>query len=84
VRSIQLYTLQRWGAEQASIYDAAINQGFELLRDNPRIGKRRPELRPNLLSFPVEHHVLFYRVKRDAIEIVRILHERADAARHLG
>jgi plasmid stabilization system protein ParE len=30
-----------------------------------------------------EHHVVYYRIQDDVIEIVRILHERANAARHL-
>jgi toxin ParE1/3/4 len=63
-------------------YEAAIDHAYDILRDYPRIGKKRDDLRPNLLSFPVEHHVLFYRIKGDVIEIVRIHHERADAARH--
>jgi hypothetical protein len=35
-----------------------------------------------LRSRLVEHHVVYYRVHSDVIEIVRILHERFDAARY--
>jgi toxin ParE1/3/4 len=82
-RGIQLYTLQQWGVDQAIEYDAAFDRVFETLKDNPWIGRSRDEFRPGLMSFPVEHHVLFYRLKGDVIEIVRILHERADASCHL-
>ena len=82
-RNIQLYTLGEWGPEQAIKYDAAIDRVFGTLRDNPMIGKVREDLQPNLRSFPAEHHVIFYRIKKNVVEIVRILHERADAARHL-
>lgn len=47
------------------------------------IGKARDDLGAGLRAWPVEHHVIYYRIKSDAIEVVRILHERADAARHL-
>jgi toxin ParE1/3/4 len=57
---------------------------METLRDHPRMGRERDDPRPGLLSLPVEHHVLYYRLRRDVIEVVRILHERADAARQLG
>jgi toxin ParE1/3/4 len=70
------------GPDQAIAYEAAFDKVFELLRDNPRLGKMRPELRPGLMSFAVEHHIIFYRIKGDVIEIARILHERADATRH--
>ena len=84
VRGIQLYTLRQWGAEQALTYEAAIDRALETLRDHPRMGRARDDLRPGLFSFPAEHHVIYYRIKAGAIEVVRILHERADAARHLG
>ena len=84
VRAIQLYTLRQWGAEQAIAYEAAIDQALETLRDRPRLGRVRDELRPGLLSYPAEHHVIYYRLKPDVVEVVRVLHERADAARQLG
>ena len=79
----QDYTLRQWGVEQALAYEAAIDRALEALRNHPRMGRTRDELRPGLLSFPAEHHVIFYRIKTDLIEVVRILHERADPARHL-
>lgn len=81
-RNIYLYTLGTWGAEQAIVDEAAFDKVYGLLQKNPRLGRERPELRPGLMSFPVEHHVLFYRIKGEVIEIARILHERADHARH--
>ncbi|MBA2598677.1 MAG: type II toxin-antitoxin system RelE/ParE family toxin [Chloroflexia bacterium] len=32
---------------------------------------------------PVEHHILYYRIGADEIEVVRILHERTDPTRYL-
>lgn len=81
IRAIQLYTLREWGAEQALAYETAIDKAMETLRDQPRIGKARDDLRLGLLGFPAEHHVIYDRLKPDAIEVVRILHERADVDR---
>jgi toxin ParE1/3/4 len=81
-RSIRLYGLREWGKERADAYQTALTHGFERLRDYPQIGKAREDLKTGLRVWPIEHHVLYYRIKADAIEIARILHERADPARH--
>jgi toxin ParE1/3/4 len=81
--NIELYTLHRWGPEQAATYLDEIEATFETLRDNPRIGSSQSELGPRLLSFPAGHHVVFYRIRTNTIRVVRILHERADPSRHL-
>ena len=82
LENIELYTLHRWGPEQAATYLDEIGATFETLRENPRIGRSRSEFGAGLLSFPSGHHVLFYRVRANRIRVVRILHERADPARH--
>jgi toxin ParE1/3/4 len=82
VRGIRLYGLKQWGEGQADDYESALNRAMESLRANPRIGVARDNLLPGLRAYPVEHHVLYYRIVDDTIEVVRILHGRADAARH--
>jgi toxin ParE1/3/4 len=42
------------------------------------MGRARPELRPDLRSFPVGRFVIFYREVRDGIEIVRVLRGARD------
>ena len=44
----------------------------------PEYGKARDEVRKGLRSLPVSRYVVFYRVARKAIEIVRVLDERRD------
>lgn len=83
IRNIRVYGLNQWGEAQADAYHTALTKGFERLQDHPLIGKARDDLRAGLRSWPVEHHVLYYRIKDDVIEVVRILHERADPARHI-
>jgi len=53
------------------------------LRDYPDMGVRRDDLFPSYRARLVERHIVYYRVGRDAVEIVRILHERMDASMHL-
>jgi toxin ParE1/3/4 len=55
-----------------------LDQSFHGLAGNPRIGRARGELSPNLRSFPVGRHVIFYLALADGIEIVRVLHGARD------
>jgi len=48
------------------------------LADWPNAGKARPEITPELRSIAVPPHVVFYRVTKTAVEIVRVLHGRRD------
>jgi toxin ParE1/3/4 len=43
------------------------------------MGRARPELAPELRSFPVKRYVLYYRPDADGIELVRVL----DGARNI-
>jgi toxin ParE1/3/4 len=43
------------------------------------IGRARPELRPDLRSFPYGAYLILYRAIDDGVEIVRVVH----AARNL-
>ncbi|MDP4024071.1 type II toxin-antitoxin system RelE/ParE family toxin [Methylobacterium sp. NEAU 140] len=44
------------------------------------LGRARPELRPDVRSFPYRHHILYFRYVGGAFEVVNILHARRDVA----
>ncbi len=48
------------------------------LADAPGMGRARPDLLPNLRSFPLGSYLLFYRPSGNGIEIVRVLHGARD------
>jgi toxin ParE1/3/4 len=78
---IRLYTVEQWGEDQADTYLAALNKCFETLRDHPRIGVTRDDLRPGLRSFAVEQHLILYRIGGEAIYVLRVVHGRQDLSR---
>jgi toxin ParE1/3/4 len=81
--SIQLYTSRQWGREQATRYMDEIDAIFDRLCDYPELGPVRFDLPGEPRCFSVNRHLIVYRIHPDVIEIVRILHERADPTRHL-
>ncbi len=50
----------------------------QLLADNPKMGTERNELMEELRSFPVDHYVLYYRERNQAVEMIRVLHASRD------
>jgi toxin ParE1/3/4 len=56
-----------------------LTRKFETLGRHPLIGRARPDLRPDLRSFPYGAYVILYRAIDDGVEVVRVVH----AARNL-
>ncbi len=82
-----IYTIEKWGEEQAFKYKDLLHQGRERICEDPYLpGSRSQEiLAKGCRSYRVEHHYFFYRVneKENTIEIARILHEQRDFPRHV-
>ena len=60
-------------------WSRAIDAKCERLARSPMIGRARPELRPDLRSFPFGAYLILYRAIDDGAEVVRVVH----AARNL-
>lgn len=59
-----------------SAHDAIFDR-FELLVEQPRMGRKRPEFGEGVRSFIVERYVIYYRHDPDVL-IARVLHGRRD------
>ena len=77
------FTIQSFGIEQARFYRDGLNNCFDILADNPQLGRSAAELAPNLKRFEYQSHVVFYVPRDTGILIVRILHQRMDFIRHI-
>jgi toxin ParE1/3/4 len=51
---------------------------FQLLADNPKIGRTHDEFIHNLRSFPYRDYIIFYFQIENGIEIYRVLHGTRD------
>ena len=76
------YTIETFGLEQARRYGESLDTCFNLLADNPGIGRNADELAPGLHRFNHQSHVIFYRPVPGKLLIVRVLHESMDFAQH--
>jgi toxin ParE1/3/4 len=99
IESIRAESNVNWGAEAERRYAALLMDAIRRVTSDPlgRSTRDRSDLKTGLRSFHLRHvrregrgavkkpvHLLIYRqTDPDLIEIVRILHERMDPARHL-
>jgi toxin ParE1/3/4 len=51
---------------------------FEMLTQNPLVGRERADLRRGMHSFSVRNYIIFYLPLSDGIEVVRVMHGRQD------
>jgi toxin ParE1/3/4 len=59
----------------------AISARFMLLASWPRLGRIRDDLRRGLRSFLAGNYIIFYRLQRRDVLILRVLHVRRDLSR---
>ena len=84
VRSILLYTGKQWGFEQRDVYREALDQALAALSVNPLIGRSRDEIAPDLRSYSIQQHIIYYRVAAETVTVLRILHGKMDAAQRMA
>jgi toxin ParE1/3/4 len=77
------YTLARWGLAQALRYVDAIEAACANLARAPLQARGCPEIRPGYRRRSVEQHVIYLRPTDYGVAVIRILHHRMEAARHL-
>lgn len=83
LESIWIHTRQQWGGEQANRYIDSLIAVFADLAQSPKTAPACDHIRPGYRRRSVERHVIYFRATAYGIAIVRILHDRMDAPRHL-
>lgn len=77
------YTTASFGAEQAVKYLSELEDLFENLCLYPKSGRHREEIRKELYSISKNNHIVFYRITKESIRIVRVLHASRDIIKFL-
>lgn len=84
------YYAQKEGVTLAHRFTEAVKTTARLLTMHPWIGKKTDYTHPKLagirlfpLGKPFDKHLIFYRVGRDTLDIVRVVHGRRDLPRRL-
>lgn len=81
--SIWDYTAERWDAGQAETYVLEIRSAIERIAEQPDRGRAVDEVRVGYRRYAIGSHLIFFVGSEDGVDVVRILHQRIDPARHL-
>ena len=73
------YTFDEWSEKQADKYYQFLLATCQDLADNPGFGKKYEIGIENLYGYKSNEHIIFFtKLKKEEIEIIRILHGRMD------
>lgn len=84
INGIWDYTAERWDADQADTITRQIADACKRLAAGTSTGRSIEDIRPGYHEYLAGPHVIYYRESSFELEIVRVLHQHMDAARHLS
>jgi len=67
-----------YSVENADIFIDQLHESMQNLCRLPGMGRLREELAPRIRSFPFQRYMIFYRVDRKTLEVVRVIHGARD------
>lgn len=73
------YTFEEWSESQADKYYNLLLGFCQDLAEDPKLGKKYPEIDEDIFGGRIGKHIIFFRrLKADRIEIARIFHGSMD------
>jgi toxin ParE1/3/4 len=78
LEEIWLFAAEKWSIEQADRIYALSFDEIDYICNNVNSGKSMDLVRKGYRTSKVKSHIIFYRVSKNVIENIRILHERMD------
>lgn len=83
LEGIWRFSFERWSKDQADRYYTEFVDAFRDLANGDREGRAVTGLKAGYLSLSCGSHFIIYARRKQAIEIIRILHKRMNIGRHL-
>lgn len=79
LKSIAIYTTERWGIEQRNTYLRQLDEQFKKIALNPNFGKPCDYIKAGYRKSAAGSHLVFYNCEPSGlVNVVRILHRNAD------
>jgi toxin ParE1/3/4 len=83
LESVYVYTVDRWGVEQAEDYLHKLWDSLEAIKASPERFRLREAIYPGCRICISGRHAILYRVQGQSVEVARILHGSMDLPRHV-
>lgn len=79
---IHEYSVMNFGRAQARSYLNRLHERFEILAQQPMLGRQADHLAPELRRYEYRSHITFYVPEAGGAMIVRVLHKSMDVTRY--
>ncbi|WP_154223699.1 type II toxin-antitoxin system RelE/ParE family toxin [Marinicella rhabdoformis] len=83
LQDIKKFTIENWGLVQARKYLKTFNQAFQMIKNNPKIGRLDLCNWPGIYRFPIQSHMVYYQLEGPCIYVMAILHQSMLPENHL-
>jgi toxin ParE1/3/4 len=83
LESIWLHTVEEWGIDQAHRYIDDLTAAFDQLANSPGLGTSCDYIRKGYRRGRAGRRSIYFRITAYGIAVIRMLHDRMDAPRHL-
>ena len=76
LKNILQRSVEQWGLMRAEQYYDDLSDGINSLKENPKLGFARDDIKAGYRQLVIEKHHIFYRISPTKIRIIRILHDK--------
>ncbi|EIV8646569.1 type II toxin-antitoxin system RelE/ParE family toxin [Vibrio parahaemolyticus] len=83
LRKVKDYTVENFSELQWRNYKDTLLSGFQMLADNPGLGRSCDEIYPNGFYFPIGKHTAYFIKEDDFILVVAVLGQSQLPQNHL-
>ena len=83
LRKVKNYTVENFSELQWRNYKDTLLSGFQMLADNPGLGRSCDEIYPNGFYFPIGKHTAYFTKEGDFILVVAVLGQSQLPQNHL-
>ncbi len=83
LKGIWRYSFEQWGEARANRYLRDLEREIKGLLDFPELGVSYGHAREGYRALHVHRHLVFYRILKGRLEVVRVLHEVMQVDNHL-
>ena len=80
---ISNYTLNNHGETQRKRYLKSLRDKMRLISKSPDLGLERGEIKKGYYSISAEKHFIYYRIIKNQVEIIDVLHQSMEPNLHL-
>lgn len=77
------YSADAWGADQANRYVERLEVALKGLAAGETKSRQADNVKAGLRSAPTGRHVIYFTQTDEAINVIRVLHQRMDAAQRV-